>query len=113
MKKATKTGRAAEAAVSRRLESDGYKILDRNWRTNICEIDLIAKKDRIVYFVEVKYRSRDEQGGGLDYITPKKLAQMEFAAGVWCSVNLWEGDCRLLAAAVSGAQFEKVQIIEV
>lgn len=113
MKKATQTGKDAEAAVSRRLEGEGYKILDRNWRTNVCEIDLVAKKGGIVYFIEAKYRASDEQGGGLDYITPKKLAQMEFAAGVWCSVNRWEGDCRLLAAAVDGVQFDKVQIIEV
>lgn len=111
--KSTKAGATAESAVSLYLKAKGYKILHRNWRTKNCEIDIIARKDDIVFFVEVKYRVNDKQGSGLDYITPKKLAQMEFAAKVWCSANRWGGDCRLLAAAVQGAQFELVEIIEV
>ena len=38
-----------------------------------------------IYFVEVKYRSSDKWGSGIDYITPKKLQQMHFAAEFWIS----------------------------
>lgn len=110
--KTSKIGKTAETAVSFHLQAEGYEVLDRNWRAKVCEIDIIARKDGIVFFVEVKYRGRNEQGGGFDYITPKKLAQMEFAARVWCSASNWEGDYRLIAAAVDGVRFEKVEIIE-
>lgn len=110
--KTVRIGRGAEAAVSLYLESKGFKILDRNWRTKVCEIDLVTSKDDIVFFIEVKYRMRDEQGDGFDYITPKKLTQMEFAARLWCSVNKWEGDYRLAAASVKGVRFDHIEIIE-
>lgn len=65
----------------------GYRLLDQNWRTRWCEIDLIVSKNHIVYFVEVKYRRSTTFGSGLDYITDKKLAQMHFAAEFWLAQN--------------------------
>ena len=53
--KTTAVGQQAESAVAEELKRQGYKILDRNWKTTVCEIDIIAKKSRIIYFVEVKY----------------------------------------------------------
>lgn len=79
----------------------------------MCEIDIIAHKDAIMYFVEVKYRSSDFQGGGFDYITNRKLKQMNFAAKVWCQTFNWGGDYRLMAAAVSGKDSENIELIEI
>lgn len=98
----TSLGRAAEAYVAEHLTRIGYSVQARNWRVQACEIDIVAAKDNIAYFVEVKFRGDDRQGGGLEYITPKKLAQMRFAAGVWVQRHAWQGDYRLLAVAVSG-----------
>lgn len=44
-----------ERAVSL-LQEKAYRILARNFRTSIGEIDVIAEKDDILVFVEVKYR---------------------------------------------------------
>jgi Holliday junction resolvase-like predicted endonuclease len=96
----TSLGRAAEVAVATSLGRDGYKILASNWRRPRCEIDIVAKKGGVVYFVEVKYRTSPSQGTGLDYITPQKLKQLTFAAQLWCAENNWDGDYRLLAASV-------------
>jgi Holliday junction resolvase-like predicted endonuclease len=71
----------------------------------------VASKDKIIYFVEVKYRSSDSQGGGLEYITPKKLNQIKFAAQIWNQQNDWNGDYRILGAAVSDD--ESIEIIEI
>lgn len=98
----TSIGSEAEAAAAKYLEQHGYQIVERNWRTRVCEIDIVAKKDSIVHFVEVKYRSSIRQGGGLDYITPKKLKQMAFAAECWVNDNNYPGDYRLSAIEVSG-----------
>ncbi|TSC91081.1 MAG: putative endonuclease [Parcubacteria group bacterium Licking1014_17] len=47
-------GNYAEDVASYYLESNGYEILTRNYRKPWGEIDIIARKDSIVYFVEVK-----------------------------------------------------------
>lgn len=109
----TAVGREAEAVVARRLVRDGFVILNKNWRTRWCEIDVIAKKDKVVYFIEVKYRTGDSQGSGLDYITPHKLKRMGFAAGFWTSQNNWDGDYRMLGAEVTGSDFENIELVEI
>lgn len=98
----TQTGNTAEAAAAEFLKREGYKVLDRNWRTRVCEIDIIATKNKVTYFVEVKYRSKSDQGGGLEYVTAKKLEQMRFAANCWVQENKYKGDYELSAVEVSG-----------
>ncbi len=101
----TETGRIAEVKAADYLRAHGYKILERNWRTRWCEVDIIAERKGVVYFVEVKYRASDFQGSGLEYITPAKLRQMHFAAELWVSEHKSEGDYRLAALELSGPGF--------
>lgn len=109
----TAIGRSAETAVAGHLTQNGYKILARNWKTKICEIDVVANKDDVIYFVEVKYRAGEGQGTGFEYIGPKKLRQIGFAARVWCQNNNFEGDYRLLGAEVSGLNYENIELVEI
>ena len=101
----TASGRAAEDAAAEYLKRKGYKILAQNWRTRWCEIDIVAERKNVVYFVEVKYRRSSTQGSGLEYITQRKLAQMQFAAESWVHEQAWRGDYRLSAIEVSGQDF--------
>ena len=102
----TTSGRQAEAAAAKYLSRHKHKILEQNWRTRWCEIDLITQRKNTVYFVEVKYRATDLQGGGLDYITPRKLQQMHFAAEFWLSTQARTNfDYRLAALEISGPKF--------
>lgn len=105
------SGSEAESRTAEYLKKNSYKILSKNWKTKWCEIDIIARKDGCVYFVEVKYRSSGSQGGGFDYITQKKLRQMDLAARSWVEMNSWKGEHTLSAAEVSGTDFE-VEFIE-
>ena len=100
------SGEAAEDEVAKFLKNTGYQILDQNWKTKWCEVDIIALKNKTIHFVEVKYRSSFLQGGGFDYITPAKLRQMDLAARSWVEINGWEGEYVLSAAEVSGVDFE-------
>lgn len=111
--KTTQQGRLAEEKAAEYLKDLGFKIVDRNWRNRFCEIDIIATKSHIVYFVEVKYRSGSAQGEGFDYITPKKLKQMIFASDNWCSQNNYTGDRQLLAISVSGENCENIDLVEI
>lgn len=57
----TDVGRAAESLCALRLRLKGYRILARNFRTPQGEIDLVAKRGRVLAFVEVKRRDTLDQ----------------------------------------------------
>lgn len=109
---ATSTGHKAEAAARVYLEMRGYHILEQNYRRARCEIDIVAKKDNCIYFVEVKYRATDKQGGGLEYITPTKLKQMHYAAETWVEESKWSGAYQLAAIEIAGPEFTIMNFID-
>ena len=108
----TETGRKAERAASAYLEMRGFEILERNFRRPRCEIDIIAVKDKVVQFVEVKYRRNDDQGSGFDAITSTKLRQMARGAHIWVEETKWAGEYMLSAIEVSGPSFAIMGFIE-
>ena len=110
--KTTEQGLKAEQAVADLLEQQGFELIDKNWKTKVCEIDLIMQKDKVIYFIEVKYRSGNAQGDGFEYITAQKLHRMNFAAEVWIQNHNWPGDYSIMAAAVSGDECQDIQITE-
>ena len=95
-------GHSAEVRAAEYLKQNGFIVIELNWKTKYCEIDVVAEKDKAVYFVEVKYRRNNNQGYGLDYVTPKKLNQMRFAAEMWVSNNNWSGEYQLAAIGIDG-----------
>lgn len=107
----TYIGRKAEDAATAYLVRQGYKVVQQNWRTRWCEIDLVAIKGQAVSLVEVKYRRNNSWGVGLDYITPTKQKQMAFSAEFWMTVHDWSGPCYLAAVEVSGPKFEVTEFI--
>ncbi len=75
------TGREGEETAARFLEEKGFEIVDRNYRfRKYGEIDLIARKDKLLAFVEVKTRRADSFGGPLYSITPRKKRTIRFIA---------------------------------
>ncbi len=98
----TEMGRRAEVLVARHLQSMNYKVIDTNWKTKTCEVDLIAFKNDTVFFVEVKYRGTPFQGSGLEYITSAKLKRMHYAAELWTAMHYWVGEYVLSGASVNG-----------
>lgn len=111
----TQIGRDAENLAAEHLvKMHNMKIINQNWRTRKCEIDIVAqtktgliKPEKIVHFVEVKFRKNDKQGSGLEYITKKKLRQMIFAARTWVNENNWEGNYQIDALSVMMASEEQ------
>lgn len=110
--KTTEQGMAAELAVANLMSQQGFELIDKNYKTKVCEIDLVMQHSKTIYFIEVKYRGSQSQGDGFEYITDKKLKRMNFAAAIWKKQYDWDGDFRLMAAAVSGMNCEDIQIIE-
>lgn len=67
-------GKKGEQLAVEYLIKNGYTILDKNWRFQKAEIDIIAQKDNILAVVEVKTRSSDYFGDPQDFINPKKIS---------------------------------------
>ncbi|MBR3810907.1 MAG: YraN family protein [Agathobacter sp.] len=74
------TGAAYELRAEEYLIGNGYIILERNFRNRSGEIDLIAKKDGIIRFVEVKYRTTSDFGSPLEAVDVRKQNQIRKVA---------------------------------
>ena len=98
----TAIGDAGETAAVEYLVRHGHEIIDRNWKTKYCEIDIVSHKDGTLYFTEVKYRRSALQGGGLAAITAQKQQQMAFAAKLYASAHKSRHELLLAAASVTG-----------
>lgn len=86
MAKHNETGTWGEQLAADKLESEGYTILDRNWRTGSFEIDIVARKENEVVFAEVKTR-RDKEEDPLEAIDARKISHMASAAELWLSTH--------------------------
>jgi len=74
------------------LLAHGYELVARNVRTEAGEIDLIARKDKLLVFVEVKTRRNDCFGMPEEAITPVKQQRMADAAELWLAAHPDETD---------------------
>ena len=66
-----------EEEAARYLEQQGYQILERNFFSRYGEIDLIAKDEDTLVFVEVKYRSGASFGDPAEAVTAKSRSGSE------------------------------------
>lgn len=104
-------GDASEAVAAEELMRRGHRIIDRNWRTRWCEVDIISMKDDIIYFTEVKHRKNNQAGDGIAAITSHKLHKMKLAVKLYSSRK--PGDYRLLAIATTGSPPHVINIVEI
>lgn len=73
-------GDRGEALAAEYLRARGYRIVETNWRCRGGEIDLIAEKDGVLSFVEVKLRSGLSHGLPREFVTAKKQEKLRTAA---------------------------------
>ncbi|MCD8090334.1 MAG: YraN family protein [Clostridiales bacterium] len=78
------------------MTSKGYKILERNYFKRGGEIDIIAEKDDVLVFVEVKYRTMDLYGPGSQAVTKTKQKKICNTAKIYLADNdlSWDRDMR-------------------
>ena len=74
-----------EALVEKYLSERGCRIVEREWRCRFGEIDLIAEKDGVLLFVEVKLRTNLQYGAPREYVTVKKQEKLRAAALLYLS----------------------------
>lgn len=76
-------GKIGEEKAVEFLKNNGYKIIERNYRTKIGEIDIIAKHKREIVFIEVKTRSSDDFGIPEESVNERKLKRIEKIAEIY------------------------------
>ncbi len=67
-----KVGDEGESFAEKYLRKRGYKILERNYRTPIGEIDIVAKDGEYTVFIEVKTRQSLQYGAPIDAVDRRK-----------------------------------------
>lgn len=107
-------GDQAESKVCEYLATLGHVVIERNWKTKYCEIDIVSKYNGSYYFTEVKYRSNPEYGDGLAVITAKKIKQMRFGVELFLHSNKLKNVNPIIqVASVTGRDFAIDHLIDV
>jgi putative endonuclease len=97
-------GREGERRAARYLEEQGFRILARNWRAQRAELDLVAEKDGILCFVEVRSRGAGARVGALESVDARKRANLAAAAQAFLRRHrLWDRRARFDVVAIDAA----------
>ncbi len=81
------TGFKGEDYACGLLKKEGYKILDRNFRTKFGEIDIIAKDGSALVFVEVKTRHSLKYGQPEEAVNRYKISNIKRAAYIYLKTS--------------------------
>ena len=84
------------------LESRGYEILERNYRYKRSEVDLIARKDNFLVFVEVKVRSSNAFGFPESFVSDSQVSRILEAAEEYQYLKGWTGNIRFDIISIEG-----------
>lgn len=69
-------GDAAEQQVQAMLEDQDYRLLHRNWRCRMGELDLVMQRGDVLAIVEVRQRSGASHGSAAETVTPSKQRKL-------------------------------------
>ncbi len=99
--KRRQVGLAGEKEARNYLESKGYEIIETNYRCPLGEIDIIAREQETIVFIEVRTRTGLAFGGPEESINFKKAHQMRRLAQYYLkTISVNERPCRIDLVAV-------------
>ena len=98
-------GAYGERLVARYLVESGMQILDRNWRCDQGEVDIVAMDDTCLVIVEVKTRRSLVFGSPAEAVTAAKAARLRRLAGCWLAGH------RSLVDSVSDIRIDVVGVL--
>lgn len=84
-------GAYGEWVAATHLTSAGLTIIDRNWRCDAGEIDIVAIEGETIVICEVKTRSGLGYGSGLEAVTADKAARLRRLGGRWLAEHCPRG----------------------
>jgi putative endonuclease len=80
-------GKKGEELAVDFLLKKGYEIIERNYRFDKAEVDIIAKKGETLAIIEVKTRSTSDFGDPQDFLKPKQIQRIVKAVDEYVLVN--------------------------
>ena len=102
-------GRAGEVRAADFLKKKGYKILKKNYKTHLGEIDLIAKDGDTLVFVEVKTRISDDYGSPSEAVNFKKQEKYyKVATEYLVREKLMDSPCRFDVVEIENGQINHI-----
>lgn len=102
-------GNIAEEEACKFLYERGFSIVEQNFYSRFGEIDIIASKEEVLHFVEVK--SGEDFELAIQNITPSKLSKIIKTAHVYMKKNAFDGDFCIDAVIVTPNRVEIVENI--
>ena len=107
------TGKQGELEATQYLREQGYEIMAQNYRHQHAEIDIVAKKGRLLVFAEVKTRTNLSFGNPEEFVSYTKAKLVMKAAEHYIFKTDWMHDIRFDIIAVTMAGNElRVKHIE-
>lgn len=101
------TGRIGEDLAVEALEKKGYEILERNFSNKFGELDIIAKHNDVLIFVEVKTKIGEDFGMPEEMINPRKLYKIRNMAAIYLKGK--KVQCRIDVVAIVLGENNEVQ----
>lgn len=80
-------GAYGEELAARYLRDIGLEIIERNWRCEVGEIDIVAADPRTLVVCEVKTRRTEAFGSAIEAVTPAKAHRLRQLAGCWIEAH--------------------------
>ena len=106
-------GRLGEDIAVEALRKRGYRILIRNYRFGKAEVDIIAQKDSVLAFVEVKWRSNNLFGDPQNFVSKQQQKRLIAAADHYVRSNDLDINVRFDVVTILGKKTNcKIEIIE-
>jgi len=99
-------GKKGEDMAAGFLLAQSYTILRRNFRSGRGEIDIIARFENHIIFVEVKWRSRVDFGFPEEAVSEAKANLIAQTAEAFLEEINWEGAIRFDIIAITGKKIE-------
>lgn len=93
-------GKKGEQLAVDYLLKKGFEILERNYRFDKAEVDIIAKKEETLAIVEVKTRSTSDFGDPQDFVKPKQIQRLVKAVNEYVLEHGLEVDVRFDIIAI-------------
>jgi len=93
-------GKEGEKLAVDFLQKRGYDILEKNYRCQKAEVDIIARKEHILVAVEVKTRSTPDFGNPQDFVKPKQIQSLVKAIHHYVILNDLDVDVRFDIVAI-------------
>lgn len=104
------TGQKGEELAREYLANKGYQILKCNFRTSNSEVDIIAKKDQVIIFVEVKVRGSILYGRPETFVNKEKRRHMKKVARAFIDMVKHSGEARFDIISIVNAPFGFTEI---